>query len=270
MSLATDSHSPSIPDSPVLSIGDEVVAASDAPQFRHWRCSIAKYHEMIRWGIFHADDRLELLDGVIVRKHPPRGGPQVMLWRCSVEQYHEMTRRGILGPEDRVELLEGLIVKKMTKYPLHTTVAYRLVSALECAIPQGFYVRAQDPVTLSTSEPEPDAAVTRGACDDYSERHPNAADIPLIAEVADSSLADDRSYKKRLYADNRITIYWIVNLIDRQIEIFTGPAKASGEPDYSHREVFSVTESVPLVIDGRTIALIPVREIIPEETAKAD
>ena len=93
---------------------------------------------MVHWGIFHPDDRLELLDGLIVQKYHPAGGPTFVLWRCSVEQYHEMTRRGIIGPEDRVELLEGLIVQKMTKYPLHRRVLYRLRTVLERSLPNGY------------------------------------------------------------------------------------------------------------------------------------
>jgi Uma2 family endonuclease len=265
MSLATDSHDPSFANTSFPSLADQIAAASDAPQFKHWRCSVNKYHEMVRWGIFHPDDRLEMLEGLIVRKHPPVDGPHIVLWRCSVEQYHEMTRRGIIGLEDRVELLEGIIVQKMTKYPRHRTVAYRLVKVLERNVPRGFYVGAQDPVTLSTSEPEPDAAVIRGNSDDYSERHPGPADVPLIAEVADSSLSDDRSYKKDIYAENHIAVYWIVNLVDRQIEVYTEPATTSAKANYDRREVFKLTDNVPLVIDGQTVAEIAVQSIIPEQ-----
>jgi Uma2 family endonuclease len=265
MSLATDSHDSSLANTSFPSLADQIIAASDAPQFKHWRCSVEKYHEMVRWGIFRPEDRLEMLEGLIVQKHHPPDGPRLLLWRCSVEQYHEMTRRGILAPEDRVELLKGLIVQKMTKYPLHRTVAYRLVKVLERSIPRGFYVGAQDPVTLSTSEPEPDAAVIRGNSDDYSNRHPGPADIPLIAEVADSSLSDDRSFKKGIYAENHIAVYWIVNLIDRQIEVYSEPTDTPDGANYARREVFKLADNVPLVIDGRLVAELEVRSIIPEQ-----
>ena len=187
---------------------------------------------------------------------------QPRFWRCSVEKYHEMVRRGILGPEDRVELLEGVIVQKMTKYPLHRTVAYRLVKALERSVPHGFYVGSQDPVSLAESEPEPDAVVIRGNSDDYSNRHPASADVALVAEVGDSSLAYDKLDKKNVYAKNGIGVYWIVNLVDWQIEVYSRPAATATGHDYTLCSVFTPADNVPLVIDGRTIAEIPVKSII--------
>ncbi len=189
-------------------------------------------------------------------------GRHPRLWRCSVEKFHAMVRCGILGPEDRVELLEGVIVEKMTKHPLHRTVAYRLVKALESAVPQGFYVESQDPVSLAESEPVPDAAVIRGNSDDYSSRHPGSADVALVAEVADSSLEYDKIDKKRVYAKNGIAVYWIVNLVDGQIEVYSHPATTASGNHYSHCRVFAPADNVPLVIDGRTIAEISAKAII--------
>ena len=153
------------------------------------------------------------------------------LWRCSVEQYHEMVRAGILTGEDRVELLEGLIIQKMTKSPLHCNVRYRLCKAFETNIPGGFYVDSQDPVSLAESEPEPDAMIVRGDPEDFRERHPGLADVPVIAEIADSSLWRDKVLKKKLYAKNGIPVYWLVNLVKWRIEVYTVPTATAAGPN---------------------------------------
>ena len=100
-----------------------------------------------------------------------------------------MVRTAIIGEDDPVELLEGWIVKKMTKSPRHRLATRLLRDALQRHIPQGWDVDSQDPVTLSASEPEPDATIVRGGPRDYADRHPGAGDVALVAEVSDSSLA---------------------------------------------------------------------------------
>jgi Uma2 family endonuclease len=191
---------------------------------------------------------------------PP--APAESLWRLSVEQYHDMARQGILVDGDPVELLEGLLVKKMTISPSHR-LATRLVRvALERVVPPGFYVDAPSPVTLQRSEPEPDVVLVRGTDRDYSQRHPGPADLPLIVEVADSSLRRDQGFKKVIYAKASIPVYWIVNLIDRCVEVYSDPTGASERPDYRLRKDFSETGQVPLVIEGREVAQIPVRDIL--------
>lgn len=270
MSSITDTHDPpfSIPAPSTLAV--DIAAASDAPQFKHWLCSVEKYHEMGRLGILAPEDRVELLEGYIVYKNPPGDGPLFRLWRCSVEKYHEMGRAGILTDDDRVELLEGWIVDKMTKYPLHRLAAYRLLKVLEKSIPGGFYADGQNPVALAGSEPEPDAVVVRGDSDDFGDRHPGPADVVLLAEVADSSLPYDRDDKKRIYAKNGIAVYWVVNLVDRRIEVYTQPGDGPSGADYARCEIYTLPDNVPLIVDGRKLADIPVRSIIPEQTVRPD
>ena len=265
MSIATDLQASSPSKTLSRNIGNNIVAESDAPHLNHWRCSVDKYHEMVRWGIFHPDDRLELLDGMIVRKHPPADGPLYVLWRCSVEQYHAMMFKGILGEEDRVELLEGWIVQKMTISPLHRTITGLVRDAIQRHLTDDYFIDSQDPIALAASEPEPDVVVTRGKRLDFIGRHASPGDVALVVEVADSSLWVDRNDKKNSYADNRIAIYWIVNLVDHQIEIYSGPEATPSGPDYANRELFSRADNVPLVIDGQTVAEIAVSSIIPSQ-----
>ena len=98
--------------------------------------------------------------------------------------------------------------------------------------------------------------------EDYAERHPGHGDVVLIVEAADSSLRGDRRFKKAIYAKAALPVYWIVNLIDRQIEVYSEPTGPAERPDYRDRRDYAETGELPLVIDGREIARIPVREVI--------
>lgn len=97
----------------------------------------------------------------------------------------------------------------------------------------------------------------RGDLDAYEDRHPGAADVVLVVEVSGSSLAIDRGLKLRAYAQACIPIYWIVNLIDGRVEVYTEPAGDA----YSRLEIFQVGDTIPLVVDGREIGLIAVSDL---------
>ncbi len=189
--------------------------------------------------------------------------PTVTLWRWSVEKYHEMVRAGIIDEDDPVELLDGWIVKKMTKSPLHRTVTGLLRDVLQRVIPDGWFVDSQDPVTLSASEPEPDAVLVRGNRLDYLDRHPGPSDVALVAEVSDSGLTRQRVFKKSIYAAAGIAVYWVVNLVDRRIEVYSGCTDSASGADYARCDLFGVADNVPLVVEGRVVAEIPVRSILP-------
>ncbi len=185
------------------------------------------------------------------------------VFRLSVDQYHEMMRVGILTEDDRIELLEGILVPKMSKNPPHRVATLLVRSALERWVPAGWYVDAQEPVTTSDSEPEPDIYVVRGQTRDYLDRHPGPEDVGLVVEVADTTLLRDRGTKKRVYANARIPVYWIVNLVDRQAEVYTDPTGAGETADYVNRNDYGADAEVPVVLDGKEIGRLPVRELLP-------
>jgi Uma2 family endonuclease len=197
------------------------------------------------------------------RSAAPPDVPDVPIYRLSVPQYHAMIQQGILTTEDRVELLRGWLVPKMTKNAPHPTATGLLLDVLFPLCPVGWLLRIQDPITLSDSEPEPDAAVVRGNRRDYAARHPNPAEVGLVIEAADSSLDQDRNVKKPMYAEARIPTYWIVNLIETVIEVYTDPSGPSAQPDYANRQDFHNGDEVPLILDGREIARIPVSSLLP-------
>jgi Uma2 family endonuclease len=189
--------------------------------------------------------------------------PQLPFFRLSVDQYHEMVRHEILTEDDEVELLDGLLVAKMTKNTAHHVAKLLVQSALAKVIPEGWFVDSLDAITLATSEPEPDVMVVRGQPRDYLEHHPLATDLALVVEVSDSSLRHDQSVKKVIYAAAAIPVYWIINLVDRRVEVYTDPTGPALQPDYGRPQAFSGIEQVPVVIAGREVAKILVRELLP-------
>jgi hypothetical protein len=189
--------------------------------------------------------------------------PDDSLLRLTVEQYHNMARQGILENGRPVELLEGLLVCKMTVSPAHHRTTRRLQDVLRKLVPAGYFVESPASVTLAASEPEPDAIVVRAADDDFADRHPGPRDVALVIEVSDSSLRRDQGFKKMIYAKSAISVYWIINLIDQRIEVYSNPSDLEDEPDFGDRLDFTEADEMPLVIDGREVARIPVRDILP-------
>lgn len=189
--------------------------------------------------------------------------PDVPIYRLSVEQYHAMIRAGILQEDEPVELLEGLLVCKMTKNPPHNAAIVLMSEALRSLLPDGWYLSPQNSVTTDDSEPEPDCAVVRGAVRQFLDHNPGPQDVALVVEVADTSLSRDRGFKKRLYASAGFPIYWIVNLIDRRIEVYTEPTGPAEQPDYRCCQNYGPDDEVPLVLDGQEVGRLAVRELLP-------
>jgi Uma2 family endonuclease len=186
-----------------------------------------------------------------------------MIWRLTVRQYHEMVRRGILTDDDPVELLQGLLVTKMPKNPPHRIATGLLRDELRALCPPGWYVDTQEPITTDDSEPEPDVAIIRGDTKDYAGRHPGAGDVGLVAEVADTTLERDRTAKKSAYGRAGIGVYWIVNLVDRRIEVYseaTGPDSPLG---YRQHRQYGMADEVPVIIAGKPVGGVQVSAVLP-------
>ncbi|MBX9581581.1 MAG: Uma2 family endonuclease, partial [Gemmataceae bacterium] len=139
----------------------------------------------------------------------------------------------------------------------------RQLESVSRLVPPGWTVRAQVGTILTTSRPEPDAAVARGSERVYFTRHPDPADLALVVEVADSSLAFVQQDKFRIYARDRIPVYWIVNLIDRRVEVHTDPSGPGDDPRYHTLRVFPAGSAVPVELDGVTVGTVPVDELLP-------
>ena len=203
----------------------------------------------------------------VVPSHPlpPRAAyTDEPIFRLSVDQYHELVRTGNLGEDDPVELLEGILVFKMPKNTPHVTCTKLTRRAVERALPEGWHYLSQDPVTLADGEPEPDGAVVRGRIEDYAQSHPGPGDVALVVEVADTSLSRDRGIKLRSYARAGIPAYWIINLVERQVEVFgDAVTPAEVEPTYRRRETFGPGQGIPLTVPGAGVQHIPVSDLLP-------
>ena len=185
------------------------------------------------------------------------------IWPLSVEQYHKMVVAGILDEDLPVELLEGWLVTKMGKNPRHRLAAELVREILAALLPAGWFVEGQEPLTTADSEPEPDASVVRGDRGDYLDRHPQPEEIALVVEVSDTSLRRDRALKGRIYANAGVPVYWIVNLNDGLVEVYTGPSGPTTAPVFADRSDYGVSDEVPVVIDGREIARVAVARMMP-------
>jgi Uma2 family endonuclease len=194
---------------------------------------------------------------------PPAPVPDDLVYRLSVEQYHAMIRAGILTEDDPIELLEGVLVAKMSKNPAHSTAKRLLLQALIRTLPAGWFADEQEPITTNDSEPEPDLAIIRGTPRDYNNRHPGPQDLWVVIEVAEASLRRDRGRKKRLYARAAVPVYWIVNLTDRQVEVYTDPTGPADEPDYRRQQNYGPSDTVPVVVGGAEVGRLTVSDLLP-------
>ena len=101
--------------------------------------------------------------------------------------------------------------------------------------------------------------VVRGQSHDYVERHPFPEDVPIVIEVSDATLFRDQNTKKVLYAQSSIAIYWIINLVHNQIEVYSAPNAGM----YGDLKTYRAGDDVPVVIDGVEIGRIPVSSLLP-------
>jgi Uma2 family endonuclease len=151
----------------------------------------------------------------------------------------------------------------MPKNPSHRLVTGLTRTAFERFLPAGWYADSQEPVTIGESEPEPDVVLVRGDRRDYLDRHPGPQDLGLLVEVADTTLQQDRGTKKRLYAGASVLCYWVVNLPENQIEVYTDPTGPVQQPDYRRRQDFKRGDDVPVSLAGQEVGRISVQTLLP-------
>jgi Uma2 family endonuclease len=181
------------------------------------------------------------------------------LYRINVDEYERIIAARALDDE-RVELIDGYVVKKMGKNPPHSWTTKVLLKAIERLLFPGWTWRLEQPVRMPAyNEPEPDIAIVRGSDDDYKHRTPEPADVAFLVEVSETTLDRDQGEKLSAYALGGIPVYWIVSLVDGQVEVYTGPSPAG----YQFRHIFTPGHEVPVVIDGNELGRIAVVDILP-------
>jgi Uma2 family endonuclease len=144
--------------------------------------------------------------------------------RISVEAFHRMGETGILGPEDRVELIDGEIIDMSPIGAWHAAIVDILARHFGRCAGESLFVRCQNPLRLDdVNEPEPDIAILRPRADFYTTGHPGPADVLLVIEVADTSLAYDLGTKVPLYARHGIPEVWVIDAATRRTRVFRQP-----------------------------------------------
>ena len=147
-----------------------------------------------------------------------------LLYRFNRREYQELLEHGLLDEDDPVELLDGLLLVKEPQHSPHRTAVVLVARTLGRAFGDGWFVQVQSPIILDDrSEPEPDVCVVSGSPRDYVDAHPSRPG--LIVEVASSGLGVARGRKARAYARAEVLDYWIVNLVDRVLEVHREPAR---------------------------------------------
>lgn len=196
---------------------------------------------------------------------PSRFDGRAMFRQMSGDEYDHLVRIGFFEEDDPIELLEGSVVLKMPADPPHDFSVSMAQRSLDRLVPATWAARCQSGSKLDESRPEPDVAVVRAPLRLYAARHPGPADLGLVVEVADSSLASDRRHKGRVYARDRIPVYWIVNLQDRQVEVYSDPSGPTDpvDPRYATRRDFPAGSAVPVELDGVIVGTVPVDELLP-------
>jgi Uma2 family endonuclease len=169
----------------------------------------------------------------------------------SRSEYENMIRAGILGEDEHLELIGGRIVAMSPEGPAHAAAIDLCAEALRRVFPSDHTVRVQHPLAIDDDdEPEPDVAVVRGGPRDHIAEHPH--DAVLVVEVAESSLDYDRGDKALLYARAGFHDYWILDLVDRTVEVHRSPSPSG----YRDIIVFSAGDEIaPLAAPEARVAV---------------
>lgn len=148
------------------------------------------------------------------------------LYKWSLEDYHRIIESGVLEGKS-VELLEGKIIAMSPEKPLYSSRIDTVADYLRDLLRGVAKVREAHPITLDNSEPEPDLAIVRFDDNNYSDRHPYPQDIYWLVEVFNTTLSKDLAEKSVIYARNGIPEYWVIDLLDNKLWLFTNPQQNS-------------------------------------------
>lgn len=147
--------------------------------------------------------------------------------KISVSDYHRMAASGIIMEDDRIELLNGEMIEMSPIGPSHTAHVKGINRVLSKLLDGQAIIGVQDPIVLDNlSEPVPDISVLKWRADDYLLAHPTPKEVLLVIEVSDSSIGLDRTIKLPIYAAAGISDYWIINLLEKKIELYSNPLGA--------------------------------------------
>jgi len=189
--------------------------------------------------------------------------PPYPIYRFTVRQLIDMVDANILGKYDRVELFDGWVVPKYSQTPMHAHAANTLLQHLVGTMGDAWWTRFRAAIITRRSVFEPDIALVPDH-PSYGNSWPHAKVAQLVAEVSDIELARDRDYKLPRYASAGVPTYWIVNLIDQRIEVYSKPV-GGRRPTYAMRRDYLHGEDVPVHVNGKKATSINASELLPLE-----
>ena len=167
--------------------------------------------------------------------------------KFTIEEYHKLIDLGFFTENDRIELIRGEIIEMAPKRTPHSVCNSQLWKQLYKLIGDRAEIRVQEPIFVSpNSEPEPDVVIAKKKTDNYLSAHPTATDIILVIEISDSTLKYDRETKLPLYAEAGINNYWIINLVDSRLEVYSNPFGERDKFDYRHKSIILNNETIDI------------------------
>ncbi len=234
------------------------------PKVHQWEGE--DYTKMAEAGML-PDNHVEPTEGGGIDLHSSPS-PRLHLWTS--EEYYKLADAGLFDG-NRVELIGGRVIEMSAMSRPHVKAVKRAVRTFEAAFGKGWFVQNQAPLNLddleASSQPEPDVAVIEGDEDDYEDDHPRTA--ALVLEVSFTSLKYDRNKKGSLYAKARIQDYWVVNLQDRQLEVYRRPVSDASAPFwYSYADVLILNESEAVSPLAKPDVVIPIKSLLPPKPRK--
>ena len=152
--------------------------------------------------------------------------PQLERYRFSLDEYHELVASGFFKREDRIELIEGELIMMPPPSPEHSASSTSLRRRIERALPDSLLLRGAQPVTIPPrSEPASYLCLVKMRPDFYKSAHPGPKDVLLLIEVAKTSAPFDKGTKARVYGAAGIAEYWVIEIVERVVQVFTEPTK---------------------------------------------
>jgi Uma2 family endonuclease len=187
--------------------------------------------------------------------------PEERPYLFCVDDFFRMVDLDFFPDDVRVGLWEGQVYEEMAKKHAHSFSWARLNAALMPILPRGWSLWAECTIAISPDKaPMPDMVILRGDLESYEDRRPLATDVSLLVELADTSLKIDTGTKLVAYAKAGIPVYWVFNLREDVIFVYADPIP--GEGRYASMTTINRDGSLPLVLDGVPVAMIPASKVL--------
>lgn len=196
---------------------------------------------------------------------PPPGN---VPYRLSSDEFFRMIEAEVFDRDRRVYLWDGRLYEATAKTLPHAVTSANILAAFFQSRPPGWCIWPENPIAIDeTRAPLPAVIIIRGKPDDYARRgqRPEPADVGLIVEIVASNMRTDTGAKLEAYARALLPVYWVVNLNTRRIMACSEPRIEDGLGIYGQVTTYGQGDLIPLTLDGREIAQIPVEDLLAPE-----